>query len=73
MAVARKTLDRFTSMKSNGSALPLYAPMEPTATAQTDAEPVPTMAALKNGFPADKCGVRLARSWRVCRVLVQTR
>jgi hypothetical protein len=51
-------------MKSDGSALPLYAPTEPTATARPDAELAPIMAAWLNGFAEKYCGFRLARSRR---------
>jgi hypothetical protein len=54
MAVANRTLDRFTSMKSNGLALLLYVRTEPTATALPDAELVPITAAWLNGFLDDK-------------------
>ena len=54
MAVARRTLDRFTSMKSSGSALPPHARTEPTATALPDAELVAIMATWPSGFLADK-------------------
>lgn len=53
MAVARTTLDRFTSMKSDGLALLLSAPTETTATAPTDAELARITAALLSGFPGD--------------------